>query len=100
MTDPSPPCLPLSPWATLAAEARALAEAAEALADRDPLALAPTAEADPLADLDRRRARIQAQVAECRSATYRALRDRGMTLAQIAARWGVSRQRVSSRTPH
>lgn len=84
---------PEHPWAHLAEQARALAELADQFAGLAPADIEPAA----VADLDARALDIQAAVAACRRATWQALYDGGVSAAEIGARWGVSRQRVSGK---
>jgi hypothetical protein len=88
-----------SPWASLAQQARWLADLADRYATADPLDLQPSSDEDgqhdPLADIDARALAIRSVAAACRRATWQALNDRGARPAEIAARWGVSRQNVS-----
>lgn len=86
-----------SPWAELAAQARALADLADELAARDPASLAPAGGVDILADLNTRAEAIQVAVASCKAATWRSLFNGGRSAADIGRMWNVSRQKVSDR---
>jgi len=90
-----------TPWESLANQATWLAQLATktaALPPEDRMTLSPDSlepDVDLLAELDSRALAVRAAVAACRRDTWRALRDRGWTLAQIADHWGVTPQAVS-----
>lgn len=90
---PATPADARSPWADLAAQARALAAIADELADRAPTDVEPAT----AADLHARALDVQAAVAAGRIATWQALYDSGVSAAEIGARWDVSRQKVSAK---
>ncbi|MGI5222188.1 hypothetical protein [Nocardia sp. CA-290969] len=78
------------PWADLAARARALADLADRYAAIAPADLAPTADTDPLGELDTAALEVRGAVAACRRATYQALHDLGIPKAEIGRRWGTT----------
>lgn len=82
--------MPSDPWQTLAARARELAELADRYATVAPADLAPGADADPLAELDKAALSLVSGAAACRRATYQALADLGIPKAEIGRRWGTT----------
>ncbi|MGW6698884.1 hypothetical protein [Nocardia sp. NPDC055049] len=83
-----------SPWADLAAQARALADLADQCAAKSAGELAPGDQGNPLADLDASALAVRGVVAACRRATWQALHDDGATYAEIGELWHVSKQAV------
>lgn len=87
-----------TPWEALAQHARALAELADRYAAMPPAALAPTAAenggTDLLHELDERARSMVSIAAACRVATWRALRDQGMSGPEIGRMWGKHRTTV------
>ncbi|WP_280410776.1 hypothetical protein [Nocardia asiatica] len=86
----------LSPWEALARQARWLADYADRLARQEPADLAPTGDGDPLAELDTSANEIVSLVGGCRRATWQALRDDGLTYAEIGRMWGRRHSAVSN----
>lgn len=84
----------LSPWESLAQQARRLADLADRYAAAAPEGLAPADDLDDphdiLADLDARALAIRSVVSACRRATWQRLRDQGQTFAEIGRQWGCS----------
>lgn len=86
-----------APWASLAAQARQLAELADRLAAKDPAELAPTETGNPLAALDAAALAVRSAAAACRRATYEALiNDSGWSKADLARGWNVRPSAISN----
>ncbi|WP_405490446.1 hypothetical protein [Nocardia sp. NBC_00511] len=77
-----------TPWESIAQQARWLAEAADRCASMAAADLAPTEDADPLADLDARARALVGAAAACRRYTWQQLVDSGQSYAAVGRLWG------------